>query len=115
MKRRRLEPGLRAWIETTAAEALADPDGPGGNLDLQRQAVAGLKEGNPEQAQLLQRLGLLEKWAVATEYSMQKRTRELREQGYGPDAAPQAMLEWYDFQEDPEEPLPFLDQPFRKT
>jgi hypothetical protein len=25
------------------------------------------------------------------------------------------MLEWYDFQEDPEEPLPFLDQPFRKT
>jgi hypothetical protein len=115
MKRRRLEPGLRAWIETTAAEALADPKEIGGNLDLQRRAILGLKDGNPEQAQLLERLGLLEKWAVATEYSMQQRRDELEKQGYGPDAAPQAMLEWYDFQEDPEEPLPVLDQPFRKT
>lgn len=109
MARYQMEPGLREWIEKTAAEAAADPQEIGGNKVLQARAIEGLRQGNPSQAQVLQALGLLQKWAVAIEYSLQLRRDELETQGYGPDAMYQAMREWMDFEQEPTPPLPQID------
>jgi hypothetical protein len=103
MARIRLDKDLIQWIRTTAGEAKNDPD-VGGNLLTQKQAVETLRQVNPTLARKLERMDLLDLFGVALEYRYRQRVLELRAQGYGADAKPMAMQEWFDLEPETESP-----------